>query len=64
MTRRLLLEAVSAYRDHGIKPNGVGNPDTFLVRAVSLTLPETTSWVDYGRPHIAAKLGADFGYAL
>ena len=24
MTRRLLLEAVSAYRDHGIKPNGVG----------------------------------------
>jgi hypothetical protein len=35
-----------------------------MVRAVSLTLPETTSWVDYGRPHMSAKLGADFGYAL
>jgi hypothetical protein len=27
-------------------------------------LPETTSWVDFGRQHMAAKLGADFGYAL
>jgi hypothetical protein len=41
----------------------VTNPDTFMVRAVSLTLPESTSWVDFGRPHMAAKLGADFGYA-
>ena len=64
MTRRLLLEAVSAYRDRGIKPNGVTNPDIFMVRAVSLTLPESTSWVDYGRPHMAAKLGAGFEYAL
>ena len=59
MTRRLLLEAVSAYRDRGIKPSGVTDPDTFMVRAVSLTLPETTSWVDFGRPHMTAKLGAD-----
>jgi hypothetical protein len=63
MTRRLLLEAVSAYRDRNIKPSGASNPDTFMVRAVSLTLPESTSWVDFGRPHMAAKLGADFGYA-
>ena len=59
-----VAEAVSAYRDRGIKPGGVTNPDTFMVRAVSLTLPENTSWVDFGRPHMAAKLGADFGYAL
>jgi phenylpropionate dioxygenase-like ring-hydroxylating dioxygenase large terminal subunit len=64
MTRRLLLEAVSAYRDRGIKPGGVTNPDMFMVRAVSLTLPESTSWVEYGRPHMAAKLGAGFEYAL
>lgn len=64
MTRRLLLEAVSAYRDRGIKPSGVTDPDTFMVRAVSLTLPEDKSWVEFGRPHMAAKLGADFGYAL
>jgi hypothetical protein len=42
----------------------VTDPDTFMVRAVSLTLPETTSWADFGRPHMQAKLGADFGYAL
>jgi hypothetical protein len=64
MTRRLLLEAVSAYRDRGIKPSGATNPDTFMVRAVSLTLPEAASWVDFGRQHMSAKLGADFGYAL
>jgi phenylpropionate dioxygenase-like ring-hydroxylating dioxygenase large terminal subunit len=64
MTRRLLLEAVSAYRDRGIEPNGVTNPDIFMVRAVSLTLPENTSWVEYGRPHMAARLGAGFEYAL
>ena len=64
MTRRLLLEAVSAHRDRGIKPSGVTDPDVFMVRAVSLTLPESTSWIDVGRPHMTAKLGADFGYAL
>ena len=64
MTRRLLLEAVNAYRDRGITPSGVTDPDTFMVRAVSLTLPETTSWVDFGRPHMTAKLGAGFGYPL
>jgi hypothetical protein len=63
MTRRLLLEAVSAYRDRGIKPNGVSNPDTFMVRAVSLTLPESGSWVEVGRPHMQARLGVGFGYA-
>jgi phthalate 4,5-dioxygenase len=64
MTRRLLLEAVNAYRDRGIKPGAVTEPDIFMVRAVSLTLPEGTSWVDYGRPHMKAKLGTGFEYAL
>ena len=35
MTRRLLLEAVSAYRDRGIKPVGVTNPDIFMVRGLA-----------------------------
>ena len=46
------------------KPVGANDPDTFMVRAVSLTLPSTTSWVDFGRPHMRATLGADFGYKL
>jgi phthalate 4,5-dioxygenase len=62
MTRRLLLESLAAYRDRNIRPHGVGDPDTFMVRAVSLHLPEGTSWADAGRPFMQAKLGAGFGY--
>jgi phthalate 4,5-dioxygenase oxygenase subunit len=36
----------------------------FMVRAVSLSLPESASWADSGREHMRAKLGADFGYRL
>jgi hypothetical protein len=64
MTRRALLEAAAAYRDRGIKPAGVDDPDVFMVRAVSLSLPESCSWVDSGREHMRAQLGADFGYQL
>ena len=63
-TRRLLLESVAAYRDRGIKPAGVDDPDIFMVRAVSLRLPEGASWVDQGREHMRARLGAGFGYEL
>jgi nitrite reductase/ring-hydroxylating ferredoxin subunit len=64
MTRRVLLEAAAAFRDRGVKPAGVDNPDVFMVRAVSLTLPESASWADSGREHMRARLGADFGYKL
>jgi phthalate 4,5-dioxygenase oxygenase subunit len=64
MTRRMLLEAATAFRDRGIKPAGVDDPDVFMVRAVSLTLPENASWADSGREHMRARLGADFGYKL
>ena len=62
MTRRALLEAAIAYRDRGIKPPGVDDPDVFMVRAASLTLPEGASWIDGGREHMRARLGVDFGY--
>ena len=64
MTRRLLLEALGAYRDNGTKPKGVMDPDIFMVRAVSLQLPLEDSWVNVGAPFMRAKLGADFGYKL
>ena len=64
MTRRFLLESLYAYRDRGIRPKSVSDPDTFMVRAVSLQLPEETPWVDAARPYMQAKLGADFGYTL
>ena len=62
MTRRLLWESIAAYRDRKIKPVGVADPDTFMVRAVSLRLPEGTPWADAGQAHMRAKLGAGFGY--
>jgi hypothetical protein len=43
MTRRFILEALAAYRDHGTKPKGVSDPDVFMVRAVSLRLPPEDS---------------------
>jgi phthalate 4,5-dioxygenase len=62
MTRRLLLESAVAYRDRNIRPEGASNPDTFMVRALSLRLPEGTRWVDAGGALMRAKLGAGFGY--
>ena len=64
MTRRFILEALGAYRDHGTRPKGVTDPDVFMVRAVSLRLPPEDSWSDVGAPFMRAKLGADFGYEL
>jgi phthalate 4,5-dioxygenase len=63
MTRRFLLESLAAYRDRGIKPHGVQDPDTLMVRALSLTLPVGTPWAEAGREFMQARLGADFGYA-
>ena len=64
MTRRLLLEAAGSHHDRGTLPKGVADPDAFMVRAVSLTLPREASWVEEGRQHMEAKLGAGFGYTL
>lgn len=62
MTRRLMLESAKAFRERGIKPAGVDDPDTFMARAVSLRLPEGTPWADAGRDHMRAHLGSGFGY--
>ena len=64
MTRRMLLESARALRDSGVRPVGATHPDTFMVRAVSMRLPEGTPWTDAGRPHMTARLGAGFGYEL
>jgi phthalate 4,5-dioxygenase oxygenase subunit len=60
-TRRLLLESVRNLRA-GTAPRGVTDPSTFMVRAVSLTLPAGQAWQEAGGEHIRAKLGAGFGY--
>ena len=62
MTRRVLLEALATFEGKGIKPAGVEDPDTFMVRAVSLSLSNNLSWREAAGQHMVARLGAGFGY--
>lgn len=61
MTRRLLLETVRNLHANGAEPQGARDPSTFMVRAVSLTLPAGVPWQAHGE-HMAARLDAGFGY--
>ena len=63
MTRRLLLDSVAALRENGVKPPSVDDPDSFMVRAVSLRLPGV-QWAEAGEKFMRAALGSDFGYQL
>ncbi len=64
MTRRVLLEHAGALRDRGARPENYADPDLYMVRAVSLTLPKSSVWSDVGATHMKAELGKDFGYPL
>ncbi|VTU40736.1 Phthalate 4,5-dioxygenase oxygenase subunit [Variovorax sp. PBS-H4] len=61
MTRRLLLETVRNLHGSGAEPPGVRDPSTFMVRAVSLTLPAGVPWQAHAE-HMTARLDAGFGY--
>jgi len=63
MTRRLLLEKVRHFKDRGERPTRYDDPELWMVRAVSLTLPAGNTWQSQGE-HMTARLGEDFGYAL
>jgi phthalate 4,5-dioxygenase oxygenase subunit len=62
-TRRFLLETVRKLASEQARPARHGDADLFMVRAVSLTLPNTVSWQEGGHEFMQARLGADFGYA-
>ncbi|GAA5232369.1 Rieske 2Fe-2S domain-containing protein [Verticiella sediminum] len=63
MTRRMLLENVRRMQNGEGGPVRHDDPDLWMVRAVSLTLPAGTSWQDEDQQvHMQARLGADFGY--
>jgi len=64
MTRRLLLDSVAALRENGVKPPSVDDPHSFMVRAVSLRLPEGAQWAEAGEKYMRAEFGSDFGYQL
>jgi phenylpropionate dioxygenase-like ring-hydroxylating dioxygenase large terminal subunit len=64
MTRRLLLENVRKFQAGEPCLAAPDQPDLWMVRAISLTLPAGAPWQDEGHEHMTARLGADFGYAL
>ena len=64
MTRRLLLDSIAEYEQHRVKPAGADDPEVFMVRALSLTLPDGTGWAEAGRLFMKARLGSGFGYQL
>ncbi|MFG5409739.1 Rieske 2Fe-2S domain-containing protein [Piscinibacter sakaiensis] len=64
MTRRMLLDCLRRMAADGTRPPRYADPDLWMVRAVSLTLPAGASWQEQGRVPMTARLGEDFGYAL
>jgi phthalate 4,5-dioxygenase len=62
MTRRLLTDTARALREAAVVPATARDPRLSMVRAVSLRLKEGESWLDAGKAHMEARLGAGFGY--
>src|SRR5207248_775895 len=44
-TRRRLIKAAEAYRDTGVLPPGVNNPEMYAVRSGWTVLPNGTDWL-------------------
>ena len=45
-TRRRLLNAAKALRDHGVTPPGVDNPSAYCVRSGGTILPRDADWLE------------------
>ncbi|MBC5767310.1 Rieske 2Fe-2S domain-containing protein [Ramlibacter albus] len=61
-TRRVLLEATKKLAAQEQRPVSTTDPDKFLVRAISITIPEGGDWMAQGKDFMQAKLGQGFGY--
>jgi hypothetical protein len=53
-TRRRLLEAARALREHGTVPPGVDEPDIYAVRSATLILDDGEPWVEIARKGMVA----------
>lgn len=60
--RRLLLENAKKIAQNGAAPAVGASPASFMLRAVSLTIPADADWAELGREHMQAELGKGFGY--
>lgn len=59
--RRFLLDTTRKLAQ-GVQPASSIKPETFMFRAVSITIPAGSSWEELGREHMKAELGKGFGY--
>jgi len=61
-TRRALLEAVKKLVTQDQRPVSTTDPDKFLFRAISITIPAGADWMAAGKEYMRAEPGKDFGY--
>jgi len=62
LTRRLLLKAARDYAANGNVPGAVRDPETGMIRPLSLTLEEDADWRESRDTVMKAEIGTGFGY--
>jgi phthalate 4,5-dioxygenase oxygenase subunit len=61
-TRRVLLEAAKKLQSEQRVPVSSSDPDKFLFRAISITIPAGADWMAAGKAFMQARPGQGFGY--
>lgn len=61
-TRRMLLDAARKLQSQALRPVSALTPDSFLQRAISITIPAGGDWMAAGKELMQARPGQDFGY--
>jgi phthalate 4,5-dioxygenase oxygenase subunit len=61
-TRRLLLDTLRKLQSENVSPPSAVDPEQFLWRAISITIPEGADWKAAGVHYMKAQLGQGFGY--
>jgi phenylpropionate dioxygenase-like ring-hydroxylating dioxygenase large terminal subunit len=59
--RRMLLDTTHKL-EQGVKPVSAAQPERYMLRAVSITIPAGGDWEALGRGYMTAELGKGFGY--
>ncbi|MBS0407343.1 MAG: Rieske 2Fe-2S domain-containing protein [Proteobacteria bacterium] len=60
--RRMLLENAKKLAQGAVAPATTAAPSSFMVRAISLTIPVGADWAELGRDYMKAEVGKGFGY--
>jgi len=60
--RKLMLDTVRKYATGDVRPASASDPDKFLWRAISITIPAGGDWKAAGAEFMKARPGQGFGY--